>query len=132
MLSNFHSKVFREKCKGRVWGKLQRRLKSTAHEEQGRKMKLQKGEMLSNFEIESFCRELKRITKKQSGAGSGGLPGGLQEALGGAPGASGELLGGSGCGPDTAGTIFVHFFAFFQNSGPVLRLQIEAKIDKNR
>ena len=96
MLSNFHSNVFREKCKSQVWGKLQRRPGSRVHVKQARKMKLQKGEMLSNFEIEGFCGELQRTMKKQSGAGSEGLLGGLQEAPGGVPGPSGELLGGGG------------------------------------
>ena len=71
-------------------------------------MKLQKKEMLSNFEIGGFWRELQMTMEKivWSRLWRPPLAGGLQEASGGVPEASRERLGSGGGGPETAEAIF--------------------------
>ena len=130
MLSNFHSNVFREKCKSQVWGKLQRRPGSRVQVKQARKMKLQKGEMLSNFEIEGFCGELQRTVKKQSGAGSGGSREGSRRLPEASQGPRGSFLEAAGEAQRRRRRFYTKFCDFFENSGPVLGSKTESKSTK--
>ena len=71
-------------------------------------MKLRQGEMLSNFEIEGFWKEVQMTMEKRLGQAPGApgkVLGELPEAPGGVLEASGERFGGGGGGRKAADTI---------------------------